>query len=244
MKVTAMRISTGMILCLVLLLAGRLAAQTTQPVVFELGARAGVPFHSVAALQPTGTQQVLTQQNLERPTVALGPTFGAVLYDRLQVEFGAIYKPVRFDIGLLQLGSCADPQCTRRNPGVTSQQSSRAHLWEFPLTANYFLGRSPIRPYAGGGIVISQDLGGRSDFRFTDQATGNETRLSGPVGGLSQHWPSPVVDVGFRWTTSFLNIQPELRYTRHRPGPHPGFSGVIPRENQLDFLVGFSRSMK
>src|SRR5215472_2475750 len=206
MKVTAVRISTGMILCQVLLLAGRLAAQTTQPVVFELGARAGIPFHSVAALQPAGNQAVLMEKNLERPAVALGPTFGAVLYDRLQVEFGAIYKPVRFDISLLQFGSCADPQCTRRNPGVTSQQSSRAHLWELPLTANYFIRRSLIRPYAGGGMVISQALGGRSDFRFTDQATGSERLLSGQLEGLSQHWPSPVVDVGFRWTTSFLNI--------------------------------------
>jgi len=236
-----MRTSSGMIIWLVLLFAAQLAGQTTQPAVFEFGVRAGVPFQSVAGLQPGGGQQIVTQQNLRRPPVAVGPTFGAVIYDRLQFEFGAIYKPVKFDIGILQPGSCADPQCLQRNPGVTIQQTGRAHLWEFPLTANYFISRRQIRPYVGSGIVISQDLAGRRDFRFTDQATGNQTLLRGSLGSFVQHWPSPVVDVGLRWTKSALSIQPEIRYARHRPG---SVLGVIPRRSQFDFLVGFARSMR
>jgi outer membrane protein W len=132
-------------------------------------------------------------------------------------------------------------------------------LWEFPLTANYYFGQKRIRPYVGGGVVLSQAFGGKSSVGFTDLTTGNEILISPslglqlPVGHLIQHDPSIVFDAGLRWTSGRLNIQPEVRYTRHRPktlqpvtgafftGPGPG---VIPRADQVELFVGFSFTKK
>ena len=203
---------------------------------------------------PGGRREALAQRprplahavhNSERPWIAVGPTFGAMLYNQVQIELGAIYKPVRFETDTL---ACANGDCTQRVPSIAIHESVRGHLWEFPLTANYYFGRNRIRPYAGGGIVLRQDFGGKCDVRVTDQATGNAIvsqipESCFPLLGLLQHEPSVVMDVGLRWSHSRLKIQPEFRYTRHRPQAQPDPRTprlVVPRADQLDFLAGFS----
>src|SRR3989442_7983098 len=138
-----------------------------------------------------------------------------MLYDQVQIELGAIYKPVRFETNTL---ACATGDCTLRVPGIAIHESVRGHLWEFPLTGNYFFGRNRIRPYAGGGLVLRQDFGGKCDARTTNLATGNEIVDALGLGhdcfllvGLLQHEPSFVMDLGLRWSHSRLKIQPEFR---------------------------------
>ena len=231
---------------LAVLLANQADAQP--PISLEFGLRAGLPFHNIVEsrlINLTGQQS--TVQNSERPWIAVGPTFGVMLYNQVQIELGAIYKPVRFETNTL---ACANGGCTQRVPSITIHESVRGHLWEFPLTANYYFGRNRIRPYAGGGIVVGQEFGGKCDARTTDQATGQE--IADPLGlghfcfpllGLLQHEPSVVMDVGLRWSHSRLKIQPQFRYTRHRPQMQPDPRTprlVVPRADQLDFLLGFS----
>jgi hypothetical protein len=179
-----------------------------------------------------------------------------MIHEQLQLELGAIYKPVRFETETL---ACADSDCVRRVQGITQHESVRGHLWEFPLTANYYLGHKRIRPYVGGGVVLRQAFGGKSSLRFTDLSTGNEIPIRSdlgflgiPVGHLIQHEPSVVFDAGLRWTSGRLNIQPEVRYTRHRPETlqpvtgafFTGGPGVIPRADQVELFVGFSFTKK
>jgi hypothetical protein len=230
---------------LAMLLASQSDAQA--PVALEFGLRAGVPFHNIVEsrlIYPNGQQS--TVHNSERPWIAVGPTFGAMLYNQVQIELGAIYKPVRFETDFL---ACANGDCTQRVPGIGIHESVRGHSWEFPLTANYYFGKNRIRPYAGGGVVLRQDLGFNCDARVTDLATGNaivsplpQTCFPLPAG-LLQHEPSVVMETGLRWSHSRLKIQPEFRYTRHRPQTQPDPRNphlVVPRADELDFLVGFS----
>jgi len=83
-------------------------------VVFEFGAAAGIPFSAVFGAQRLGFQQTGVQ-HLERPKIVAGPVIDAVVYNRVLIEFGAFYRPNRFDIDRFTLGSCIDPQCTMRN---------------------------------------------------------------------------------------------------------------------------------
>ena len=48
-----------------------------------------------------------------------------------------------------------------------------------------------------------------------------ESRVCFPLLGLLQYEPSVVMDVGLRWSHSRVKIQPEFRYTRHRPQTQP-----------------------
>src|SRR5437867_10482068 len=120
---------------LALLVANQADAQP--PISMEFGLRAGLPFHNVVEsrlIRLTGQQS--TVQNSERPWIAVGPTFGVMLYDQVQIEFGAIYRSVRFETNTL---ACANSDCTQRVPSIAIHESVRGHLWEFPLTANYYL---------------------------------------------------------------------------------------------------------
>jgi len=237
-------------LALILAPANQARAQNDSPVVFEFGVRGGIPFQNIMGSRWITSVAQSSVQNSDRSWVAVGPTFGAMIYDRVQIEFGAIYRPVRFETETL---ACADSYCISKVQGITLHDSVRGHLWEFPLTANYHFGHRRVRPYVGGGIVLSQNFGGKSSVRAIDQATGREilepVGFGFPVGVLIQHEPSFVFNLGLRWETSHLNIQPEIRYTRHRPdtqqpsigmipqGPGPG---VSPRADQLYFTIGLS----
>jgi hypothetical protein len=238
-----------MALGLILLLANQSGAQSERAVTFEFGGRVGVPLHPIVESRLISPPAESTVKSSNRPWIAVGPTFAAMIHDRLQLELGAIYKPVRFET---ETAACADSLCIGR---VSSQESGRGYLWEFPLTANYYLGRKRIRPYVGGGVVLSQAFGGKITRRTID-LTGVPAGLglqAPPIGHFIQHDPSIVFDAGLRWTSGRLNIQPEVRYTRHRTetlqavtgeffsGSGPG---VIPRADQVELSVGFSFTKK
>jgi outer membrane protein W len=186
-----------MALGLILLLANQSGAQSERAVTFEFGGRVGVPLHSIVGsrLITSGAESTTTSsgatpllplafatvQGSHRPWIAVGPTFAAMIHEQLQLELGAIYKPVRFETETL---ACADSDCVRRVQGITQHESVRGHLWEFPLTANYYLGHKRIRPYVGGGVVLRQAFGGKSSLRFTDLSTGNEIPIRSDLGFL------------------------------------------------------------
>jgi len=101
--------------------------------------------------------------------------------------------------------------------GTTSVSSSaRPSWWEFPLVADYAILKGPIRPFGGGGILLGETF---SD-RFQSQL------------------PAFVINGGLEWRIPLVVIRPELRYTRWQSVSQS--TSVARRENQFEYLVGFS----
>jgi hypothetical protein len=189
---------------------------------FELGFRAGVPFiGSLKSDSFSNGPGFSFQETFDKPGYTVGPTFGAVLYDRLLVQFDALYKPIH--------GIANDI-----TPTVRMTRTSRAGSWEFPLLFDYRFLHRMVRPFAGGGGVIGQTITGTTDL------AGLYANVLTPIpvgfyANASQH-PAPVANAGIEWSRSTVVIRPELRYTRWRK------SFVSPRRNpdQFEFLIGFS----
>src|SRR5262245_26667213 len=97
------------------------AAFAQEGLVFDFGLRAGIPVHTVLESSFTGIPGVFTQQSsFKRSSYTAGPTFAAVLYDRLLVQFDALYKPIRFETN-------------ETTPVAAISRSTRGGSWEFPL---------------------------------------------------------------------------------------------------------------
>jgi len=96
----------------------------------------------------------------------------------------------------------------------TSYVSSSRYLssWEFPLIADYSILQGRIRPFGGGGILLNERL--------------------------SYQLPAYVINGGLDWRVSRVVIRPELRYTRWSSVSQS--TDVARRENQFEYLVGFS----
>jgi len=189
---------------------------------FDFGIRAGVPL--IGSLKSDSFQFApgfSFQESFEKPRYTVGPTFAAVLYDRLLVQFDALYKPIS--------GTASDTTPTAR-----LTHTSRAASWEFPLLFDYRFLHRTVRPFAGGGGVVGQTIAGTSDL------AGVYANVMTPIPGtfyanVSQH-PASVANAGIEWSRSNVVIRPELRYTRWRK------SKISPRRNpdQFELLIGFS----
>ena len=191
-------------------------------IAFDFGIRAGVPL--IGSLKSDSFQSFpgfSFQESFKKPHYTVGPTFGAVLYDRLLVQFDALYKPIR--------GTATDT-----TPTAVLTRTSRAGSWEFPLLFDYRFLHRTVRPFAGGGAVIGQTISGTSDL------AGAYANVVAPIPGtfyanVSQH-PASVVNAGIEWSRSNLVIRPELRYTRWRKSR----TGPRRKADQFEFLIGFS----
>src|SRR5262249_37358641 len=91
-------------------------ADAQPPIAFGFGLRAGIPCHNIVESRLITFTAQSTVDNSERPWIALGPTFGVMLYDQVQIELGAIYKPVRFQTDTF---ACANSDYSQRVPGIT-----------------------------------------------------------------------------------------------------------------------------
>ncbi len=190
---------------LVSILAHAIDGAAQPPVNFEIGFRSGVPFTDSLTSSLTGVASVFSSSSFVKPGFTLGPTLGMILHDQLEVEFDAIYKPIRF-FGTSTIG-----------PTLHSSSTTRGSSWEFPLLVNYRFLRRPIRPFGGGGIVLGSILDGTTETRTLDSSTGVEAFSSGPFrGSVMNQGAALVISGGLEWRNSRLLIRPELRYT-HRP---------------------------
>ena len=133
----------GRIVLLILIAALVTYAQT--PVQLEFGVRLGVPFTVPLESRLTGPASVFSSQAFDRSAFSAGPTFAVVVYDRVAVEFDALYKPIEFRSSVFTGTS-------------TSTSVIRGSSWEFPLIANYRFLNRPVRPYGGGGMLLGQTL--------------------------------------------------------------------------------------
>jgi hypothetical protein len=186
-----------------MILAGPLSAAGQHLIEFEIGVLAGTPFSVPLESTLTGAASVFSSQAFSRPPVSAGPTFAVVVQDRIAIQFDSLYKRMRFNNSF-------------SNGTSYSASSSEISSWEFPLIADYAMLQRPIRPFAGGGLLLGQTL--------------SRTFLS--------QLPAYVINGGLDWRMSRLVIRPELRYTRWSSVSQS--TDVARRENQFEFLVGFS----
>jgi len=187
---------------------------------FELqfGVRAGVPLTDFIE---SDTPPVSVRETFDRPPVMAGPTFGAVLYNRLLVQLDAMYKPVR---GISK----------SINPASTTSFEFRAASFEFPVVFDYVFSKGDWRPYAGVGMVAGHVVTGTIESHSTAGPGGIETPFEGQFF-LKNQLPAYIANGGVERSTFRLAIRPEIRYTRWHRQP-----GLQVQVNQVEVSVGFS----
>jgi len=197
------------------------------PVNIEIGFRAGVPFTESLTSRLTGSAAFFSSTSFVKPGFTLGPTLGMIYHDQLEVEFDAIYTPIRI-FGSSTLG-----------PSLQSSSTTRGSSWEFPLLVNYRFLRRPIRPFGGGGIVLGATLKGTTETRTLDSRTGLESVSSGSFRESAMNQGAAlVINGGLEWRNSRLLIRPELRYTHRSDADQNTFPLRAP--NQFEYLIGLS----
>jgi hypothetical protein len=172
------------------------------------------------------------------------------------VEFDALYRHLNytnFHIGTNSIGSV----------DFLVNSSTTSGAWEFPLLAKYHFPTKIVRPYVAAGIA----------WNTLSALTQTITQTVIPTGVTSTSRTSNPMELGHKTVTGFvagfgvdlhllfLNISPEIRYTRWGSqqfvfltpvfaeiGPGVGIVPVPPtllgtiqsNQNQAEFLVGFT----
>jgi hypothetical protein len=191
---------------------------------FDFGVRVGIPTNTLLESDFSGIPGLFTrQQSFKRPDSTAGPTIAAVLYDRVIVQFDALYKPVHF--------LTKDTLTT-----AVISQSTRGGSWEFPLVFDYRFLHGKVRPYAGGGSVVGQTMSGVTESQTTSFNTGRIDRTFAQFNIFDNQFPAYVANAGVEWNATHVAVRPEVRYTRWDNTN----SDLNRRRDQLDFLIGFS----
>jgi hypothetical protein len=192
---------------------------------FEFGARVGIPMDENLHDFLTGPAATFSSSSFERPKYAIGPTFGVVVYNRVGIQFDAIYKPIRGSGSFF-------------SPNAPSTSTMRGSAWEFPLLANYRILHGALRPFGGGGLVLGQKVSATAETRTTDLLrNGLVTTSTFPCCFVFETGTAWVVNGGLDWRLGYISIQPELRFT-HWPGPTQ--SGTFHTPHQFEYLIGFT----
>ena len=150
---------------------------------FDFGVRAGAPVHMTLESQFFQTPGWVFRESIERPKFTVGPTLGVIVYDRVLVQFDALYKSVRYVTDITA-------------PFGSSINTARGSSWEFPLMLDYRFFSGSMRPYAGGGMVVGQTTSGTTETRSTSASTGTETRFQSQMNPLPEQSPAYVINTG------------------------------------------------
>jgi hypothetical protein len=175
------------------------------------GVRLGIPLTDSFT---TGTPGRFVGETVDRVPASIGPTFEAILYNRVLVQLDAMYKSFR--------GS------ENFNPPTGTTFNLRAASFEFPLVADYLFTKGTLRPYAGIGAVAAHIINGTIETGLT----------TSPFEGqllLRPQLPAYVANAGLEWDRSRFALRPEIRYTKW--SMDQGFHMV---ENQVEISVGLS----
>jgi hypothetical protein len=182
----------------------------------QFGVRVGIPFTDSFT---SDTPVISVRETVDRVPASVGPTFEAILYDRVLVQFDAVYKPFRGHQQSLI-------------PPTGGSVDSRAAWFEFPVIADYLFSKRNTRPYAGLGIMAAQIGQGTIEDHF---APGVSTVPFEAQLFLRNQLPAYLANGGLEWSTQHLVLRPEIRYTRWNK--RNGFQAV---QNQLELSIGLS----
>src|SRR5206468_8242586 len=92
---------------------------------FQFGVRAGV---AITKFLESDTPMINVRETFDRAPAIVGPTFGALLRDRLLIELDAMYRPLRYT-----------SQGTRPADAVIFE--IRAASFEFPVVFDYLFSK-------------------------------------------------------------------------------------------------------
>jgi opacity protein-like surface antigen len=225
----------------VILLAGAPLA-LGQP--FSFGVKGGVPPTDFLSATDSGGLGYFTTTNryIVGPEAELRLPFG------FGVEFDALYRHLSYTN-------------FRTGVDVLVNSSTTSGAWEFPLLAKYHFPTKIVRPYVAAGIAWDRLSGLTQTITQTVIPTGvtSTSRTSNPAELGDKTVTGFVAGFGVDLHLLFLDISPEIRYTRwgsqHFGTPvfaviGPGV-GLVPvpsalpgtiqsNQSQTEFLVGFT----
>jgi hypothetical protein len=166
----------------------------------------------------------------------LGPTIGALLYNRVEVRFEAVHRNVGYQVRSDLVGFGAPVNSSH------SLESVHGNFWEYPLLATYHFGSGRTRVYAGGGLALGTSGKITSDTQImqtSQTATGPVTTT--PFFSQTYSLPSSSVyylNGGIDARIPHFSIRPEFRYSRF-PGGSDSSAEAILKPNQFEFVLGF-----
>jgi len=218
-------------------LSGIAAAQST--VQFDFGVRGGLlannSFQANQLCSGSGCAFGTRSFTAEKLHGTVGPAAGVLFYDRVEVRFEAVRRRFGYQIQR----DLVVPSLTQH-----SVDSTRGHLWEYPLLATYRFSSGPVRPFAGGGLSLGTSGSYSTEFQFTSTTTqppggpittSSLERRTYNLRGSTAYYVVGGVD----GRTSYLSIRPEIRYSRF-PNDSNSNAEAILNANQLEFLIGIS----
>ena len=136
----------------------------------------------------------------------LGPFVEVRLPFQFSIEGDALYRGYNFSV-------------STTSTQASSQTSTHASSWDFPIVAKYHFFKGPVKPYVEGGL----------DFSHLSNITG----VLGPNHNSNF---GVVLGAGVQLNLLILRISPEIRYTGDTL---KNFTGALEsNRNQLAFLVG------
>jgi opacity protein-like surface antigen len=211
---------------------------------FSFGVKGGVPPTDFLSATNSGGLGYFTTTNryIVGPEAELRLPFG------FSVEFDALYRHLNYTN-------------FRNSVDVLLDSSTTSGAWEFPLLAKYRFPTKIVRPYVAGGIAWDRLSGLTQTITQTVIPTGvtSTSRTSNPAELGDKTVTGFVASFGVDLHLLFLDISPEIRYTRwgsqHFGTPFfaviqtgvglvnalPGTIGTIQsNRNQAEFLVGFT----
>jgi outer membrane protein with beta-barrel domain len=200
---------------------GALAA-FSQPVSF--GVKGGVPLTDFLSTTSTPPTISLSTTN---PYI-IGPTLEVRLPANLAVEFDALFRHFRYEIG--------------EGPLIGGFEVSKAtsNAWEFPLLLKYKLPGKFVRPYIDGGVAWDHLQGlSAAVTRFPTFGAPTTTQTSNPSELQNRTSTGIVIGGGVEFHALFLHISPEVRFTRWT-SQHFGLDILNSNQNQAEFLLGIT----
>lgn len=142
----------------------------------------------------------------------IGPVVELHLPFRIGVEFDALYRPLKY--GLVEAAAI---------PAVSTGGS-----WQFPLLLKHQFSGGLLRPYLGAGVAFQHLTGFTHVVAATSELRDRSNAGVVLEGGVELHVP-------------FLQISPEIRYTRWgSPNFRSPRGELTSQVNQADFLIGIT----
>jgi hypothetical protein len=221
------------VLCLIWMFAMTAALSAQAPVVLDFGVRGGVIAGQILQVNPySGANFNYLPPNFTFNNAygTVGPAISALLYDRVEVRFEAVYKRFGYQVQSLA-GSCF---------GSCFVSTVHDHTWEYPLLATYRFGSGSTRPFLGGGLNLRANMTSADTSVYTTTTSpGNVTIIP-----ISQTRTTPLTTAyyiagGLEYRSSLLTIRPEVRYTRWPPDLGSS-ADVRNTPNQFEVLIGVS----
>ena len=197
------------------------------PLVIDVGVRGGA-FGTAPPIEAESNHYFPPLYTVDRNTFSIGPSIGALLYNRLEIRFEAVRSQFEF-------------HGTSITGPVSATWTTRGHLWQYPLLATYLLGSGPARPFAGGGLSLKSSASGTTEGTQTVRLPPNPPQtnsLNRPYRTFSKP-TAYYISGGIDARTKLFSIRPELRYARWSQFSDQE-NQTLNGRNQFEFVIGVS----